>query len=135
MALGHWLKDYIGPNSANSGGGTVEVSAIKLANVHGGGAQAGNLYGFNGNGMTANQQPIGDIVGDKTVIGFACVGLDSNNRSYPANCEVWVGGANDNPLENPYLKTQENLKACHGFGVMGITEGSCSSVDVYAICI
>lgn len=30
MALGHWLKDYIGPHSGGSGGGGTEPLIVKL---------------------------------------------------------------------------------------------------------
>ena len=78
MALGHWLKDYIGPNSANSGGGTSEVEVIKIATVNGGGAsykrtddEASDLYSFNGSGTFDDGKTLSEILGGKKAISFA----------------------------------------------------------------
>lgn len=126
MALGHWLKDYIGPNSASeSGGGTVEV--IKIATVSGSPwSGSGGYYTMSG-GANSVGENFGEAIGDRAVIALVA---DS------VGAFTYMLSGSLNPLAN-----QDEFKQSTSMGVYGMSPTSPSggnvaqNFDIYAICI
>ena len=94
-------------------------------------------YSFSG-GFTligTDTPTIGDIIGDKQVIGFAFNGKDSQNNTFPLTGQFW-----DSTNGNILLLSDEDIKATQGGNVSGFARPSVTmtqpiTVDVYAICI
>ena len=141
MALGHWLKDYIGPNSANSGGGTVEVSKTLLMNAAGGKTQVGDgtIYVSAGGGSIAGGKTLGDLIGDKKLIGIEIVAVTADGESrFPTFGRANMSGGSVTSLTNPILlnddiEARNELQGCTYVAVTN--ESDATSFNIYAICI
>ena len=140
MALGHWLKDYLGPKAyGEGGGGAVEVSKIKLGTAYGSVSDIGSTTGsvFKGGLSLADTETptIGDIIGDKQVVGFAFEGRGANSKVFPLAGQFW-----DSTEGNILHLNNEDIKARTGGNVTGVAEPLETvtqpiTIDVYAICI
>lgn len=154
MALGHWLKDYIGPNSANNGGGTVEVSKIKIATVRGGGnklakwdtsgttgvAKDSQTWEVAGGGSFDDGKTLAEILDGKRIVSLAYdIQNEGDNVWHVKGAFVKVG---DSSLESKNIliaqfdpeasaSTQITFFA-NGFGD---TVPNGKAIDIYAICI
>lgn len=137
MALGHWLKDYLGPKASGEGGGSVEVSKIKIVTANGGWSS----NQFNG-GFQISGSQILDLIGDKTIIGIEMVGAGTSEptKTYPIDgVATFASSTPSYKVFNPVLATREEIASVDGGQVGGtstssITDGG-GAVDVYAICI
>ena len=129
---------------AESGGGTVEVSKIKIATFNGGGAPLGtNInYLFNGGGDLDDSKTLYDLIGEKTIVSFAYFGHESNgsllNETTPIVAQIGVSGSSESEVVqniDPRLVEVEHRNQCTGGSILAITTQQCSSIDIYAICI
>ena len=131
MALGHWLKDYLGPKaSGEGGGGSVEV--IKIATAYGG---AGTTGFFTGGGQMLDT--LGNLIGDKKIIGFVAeVESSTSGTNKIASVNVVVYNSDETAVINPIIHRDEALSKnlCNVFGVVD-SLSSGKPLEVYAICI
>lgn len=114
MALGHWLKDYIGPKaSAQGGGGTSEPLIVGLRpqeEVTSGDEQLDKTFGELRIAFMNGQAVIFHKVSDTGVEISALEKIDYNIRSESANGNVAIGnGYSVELLESPF--TLEALDA------------------------
>ena len=139
MALGHWLKDYIGPNSANSGGGTVEVSKIKIATAQSGFTAFGensSLFRLSGD-FSADGATISATLDGKQVIGWSFKATRSDNsqvRWSDCGSVVGNGGTVDLINEPEKIANIRQLSFEAVYGSWARPEAG-ASVEIYAICI
>ena len=139
MALGHWLKDYIGPNSANSGGGTVEVSKIKIATVQSGFntiLEGMRLYHLSSDFSVDGTTILATLDG-KQIIGWSFKATRSTDSQVCwSDCGSVVGNGGTVDLINEPEKIanirQLSIEAIYGSWAGG---SAGASVDIYAICI
>ena len=129
MALGHWLKDYLGPKASGEGGGAVEVERIFIATVNGSWTSiaGGAIAAFSGG--TGFAESVADKIGGKTIIGFG-IGAE-NEKAETALISLRVRDGNDYPL----LGTKgENV---YGLAVRALKDGTgaADALNIYAICI
>ena len=137
-----------GVQEALAGGGSVEVSKIKLGTANGGfvplgSAGGGNsyVYAWSG-GFSLDGQTIGDLIGDKTIIDFA---FDGHIGAYP-HIFPFVGQVFDSfsasSIGNYLTASKQLVNAKGGGNVCGLAnvssqvgQDSSVTIDVYAICI
>lgn len=127
MALGHWLKDYLGPKASGEGGGE-SVELIKIGTVNGSGWQELgtnlNIYSFNG-GASPIGETFGEGIGEKTIIAIV---------PDATGCFAYDLGNNTEPLTNQDAFKQANSMAVRGLS-NSIPAENLHSFDIYAICI
>lgn len=128
-------------NFEPGGGGSVEVSKIKLGTAHGGLSQisfesaGNNLYSFAGGFGTS--APIDELIEGKEIIDFAFIANANDNRAYPMIGAVTSGTGSYGNYIIDYAKGSSGSRGGTVYGIVGTGTGSISSVsvDVYAICI
>ena len=129
---------------AGAGGGTVEVSKIKIATADVYFNKDGDSDAMFVGGTEISGSQILDLIGDKTVIGVEMVGatLSAPDRKYPifgvANFSSSVAYVTAH--FNLALATKEEIASITGVDVNGIIHhfdmsATGGTVDIYAICI
>ena len=132
MALGHWLKDYLGPKASGEGGGG-SVEAIKIFS---GTVNFSATSNFSGNGGPfLDGKTFGELIGDKKVVNFVTGGIttgssDKNAVSVlvqPKNGKDFIVFQDDPEIRNA---------TATGFNYCKYAQDAASgTIDVYAICI
>lgn len=136
MALGHWLKDYLGPKaSGEGGGGAVEVSKIKIATIPvsttASGVNGNNFV--NGTGALDGDKTLDALIGNHQLVGFTY--KTNSPEVNPLMLNIFGVGAGGTPVGDP-LAVSESLSNIKYLALMGLCGGNdFTSVDIYAICI
>ena len=144
MALGHWLKDYLGPKaSGEGGGGTVEF--IKIASVYGASTPVAGEQSsvFTGGGSSLDGKSLQELVGDKKIIGVECkgvglVGTLEQETSLNGGIKVSYGtnGYGSLIVDQDAIKNTSARFGINATALLSptpIKQGA--PVDIYAICI
>ncbi len=82
-----------------------------------------------------------DLIGEKTIVSFAYFGHRSDesvlNETTPIVAQIGVSGSGSEVVHNidPRLVEVEHRNQYTGGSIQAITQGQCSSIDIYAICI
>lgn len=143
--------NHIEQGIAESGGGTVEVSKIKIGTANGGftnfkyadadtPTSTKNETGFNGSGQM-NGSEVLELIGNKTIVNIEVL-LATNEeptKSYTLD-GIAFGTSNDNTPVDLALASREELASIvscvvTGLSPHGVTSSTPGFADIYAICI
>lgn len=122
---------------AESGGGTVEVSKIKIATAEGGGSTlGGGAWAFGGGGRTVDNKSLAELLGDKTVINAEFI----VNGSI-ASCGEYHFAVSSNLISligingNDSIASDPSSSYCTVNGICNVGQAGSATIDIYAICI
>ena len=121
--------------------GDVEVSKTLLMNASGSLVQIGSstVYVSAGGGSVVGGKTLGDLIGDKKLIGIEVVAVTANGESkFPTFGRVNMNGGSVTSLTNPVLLNDdiEARNGLQGGTYTAVTnESNATSFNIYAICI
>lgn len=125
---------------AESGGGTVEVSKIKLGTANGGGSTiASGVNSFGGGGTTVDSKTLAEVLGDKTIVSFELI--VNGGIATAGECHVMPSGSGTMPVSilgisgKDAIASEDYTKYLTVNGIVNFGITGSATIDIYAICI